>query len=87
MQIREVPKGTDQEQYKYGIVIGPPDLSSLGHSPEITKKLNNGLVKSGIVCYEDTKGRRGTILDLIAKTTGKKDKEALKQLLILFQEA
>lgn len=83
--IREVPADASPEFYRYGIEIGPPDLSSLELSKDLIKELNNRLVKARIVCYEDTQGQRGAILDIVKRVTGKKNKTLVKQVLALYQ--
>ena len=86
-QIREVPDGADPKTYKYGILIGPPDLSDLSLSNKQIRELTKELVKLDIGDYNDTRGRRNEILDALKRVVGRKDKELLRQVLTIYQRS
>ena len=86
VQIREVPDDADPKTYKWGILIGPPDLSDLPLSVKKIKELVVFLVLADFGNYQDTQGRRDEILEIILKVTGKKDKTLLKQILYIYQK-
>lgn len=56
--IVQVPEGTPENRYAQGIVVGPPDLSTLGLSEEVTTRLHNELFHRGIVRRGDARMRR-----------------------------
>lgn|SRR5512139_527125 len=85
-QIREVPQNTSPEAYKWGILVGPPDLSNLSLSVKKVKELTEALAQAFIGDYADTQSRRGEILDIVAKVTGRRDKALLKEILYIYQE-
>jgi hypothetical protein len=86
IQIREVPDKADPKSYKYGVVIGPPDLSDLSLSSKLIKQLSRELALAGFGNYKDTMSRRGELLDVVRKVTGNKDKTLLKQILYIYQK-
>ncbi len=51
-----VPK-SDREHTERGIVIGPPDLTSLGLPDDIHKVLHNALYNRGIIRARDVRRR------------------------------
>lgn len=59
--IVQVPEGTPETRYAQGIVVGPPDLSSLGMPEEVTTRLHNELYHRGIVRRGDARLRRAEV--------------------------
>lgn len=51
----QIPEGEDP---RYGIVIGPPDLSHLGLPQEIETKLSNELYARGFITKKDVMRNR-----------------------------
>lgn len=49
----QVPDDAPQETWQYGIVLGPPDLSSLGLPPSIELRLHNELHIRGLISKQD----------------------------------
>lgn len=49
----QVPDEAAEELWQYGIVLGPPDLSSLGLPPSIEVRLHNELHVRGLITRED----------------------------------
>lgn len=60
--IVEVPDDAPSSHDRYGIEIGPPDLSELGLPPEIEVRLNNELYHRGIITRNDAIKRRNDVL-------------------------
>jgi len=85
IQIKEVPDEASPEQYKYGILIGPPDLSGLSLTNRQIKQLSSELALKGFGDYSDTQGRRSELLDIIRTVLNKRDKNLLKQILEIYQ--
>ena len=56
-----VPEGAPETTWKQGIVIGPPDLSSLGLKEEITTRLHNELFNRGIIRRGDARAQRAEV--------------------------
>lgn len=85
-QLREVPDGLlTTDDYGKGILIGPPDISSLPLSDERQRLLNNLLCEAGMYDYTGIKGRRRELLDIIQRVNGSRDMELLKQILAIYQ--
>lgn len=57
-----VPDGAKEEDYRHGIVVGPPDLSDLGLPSTFEVRLNNELFHRGILTYMDAKKRRTDVV-------------------------
>ena len=87
LQIREVPDKANPDSYKYGIEIGPPDLSDLNLSARLIKQLSKELALAGFGNYKDTTGRRDEVMSIILKVVGKRDKDLLKQILYIYQQS
>ena len=47
--IMKVPDGAPEKMWGAGILVGPPDLTPLGLSKEVTTKLHNELFNRGII--------------------------------------
>lgn len=85
-QLREVPNGLlTTDDYSKGILIGPPDLSSLPLSDKQQRLLNNLLFGAGMYEYPNIKSRRRELLDMIYHISGGRDTELLKQIIALYQ--
>jgi hypothetical protein len=88
----EVPPGTDPAQYKRGIRLGPPDLSSLKLSQDVLRELHNGLVEKRLLYAPDIEkpGRMQEVLALLqAVTKNAKDQQVrdlLRSLVSLYQQ-
>jgi len=54
--ISQVPKGHEDEAGK-GIILGPPDISSLNLPEEIETVLHNELFNRGLITLKDVKQR------------------------------
>lgn len=85
-QIREVPVGANPDTYKWGILVGPPDLSELSLSTKKIKDLTEALALAWMGDYRDTQGRRHEMMEIIMRTTGKRDKEVLRHILYIYQK-
>jgi hypothetical protein len=57
-----VPEDAPDSNVKYGIRLGPPDLSSLGLDKEVERRLNNELYNRGLLTLRDTKRRSGDVM-------------------------
>lgn len=58
---RTVPDDADEKTWVAGVLIGPPDLTSLGLGEEVTTKLHNELYNRGIIRRSDAKTRRSEV--------------------------
>lgn len=58
---RIVPDGAPQQTWSAGVLIGPPDLASLGLNEEVTTRLHNELYNRGILRRSDVRYRRPEI--------------------------
>lgn len=52
-----VPDNDPPELWQYGIIVGPPDLSSLDLPPSIEVRLHNELYVRGLITKNDIKLR------------------------------
>jgi len=59
--LMNVPNGAPEKTWDQGILIGPPDLSSLGLGEEITIRLHNELFHRGIIRRQDARSRRSDV--------------------------
>lgn len=85
-QLREVPDGLlTTDDYSKGILVGPPDLSSLPLSGERQRLLNNLLFEAGMYEYPNIKSRRRELLDITRRISGRRDTDLLKQIIALYQ--
>lgn len=57
----QVPENADPETWKYGITIGPPDLSGLGLPPVVTTRLHNELFNRGLITKNDVRKRTSDV--------------------------
>lgn len=67
MWIVGVPPNAPEEIYKWGVPVGPPDLSSLGLTKTDRKKLQNALVDAGFVLAPHLVGKRKELKALLKK--------------------
>lgn len=63
-----IPKDCPDSHAKYGIVLGPPDLSSLGFPQDIEVRLNNQLYNRRILTVRDSVSRRSDVLAALQAT-------------------
>lgn len=56
-----VPEGAPQNTWGAGIVVGPPDLTDLGLSEEVTTRLHNELFARGIIRRDDARFHRAEV--------------------------
>jgi hypothetical protein len=57
-----VPDNAEEYEYSRGVVIGPPDLSSLGLPIEIETRLNDELYARGLIGINDVRKNRQEVL-------------------------
>lgn len=57
-----VPDDAPVENYKYGIIIGPPDLSGLNLPHEFEVRLNNELYNRGLITKKDIVRSRDNVI-------------------------
>lgn len=57
----EVPDRATENTWGQGIVIGPPDLSSLGLGEDLTTRLHNELYHRGIIRRTDARRNRAEV--------------------------
>lgn len=58
----QIPSNAPDSDARYGIPIGPPDISSLNLSPDVEVKLNNELFHRGLFTEKDVSSRRMDVL-------------------------
>jgi hypothetical protein len=58
---RQVPDGAPHETWRFGNIIGPPDLTPLGLPEEVLTRLNNELFARGIIRAGDARRNRAEI--------------------------
>ena len=57
----QVPDGAPEQTWSRGIVLGPPDLSSLGLGEETTTRLHNELFNRGVIRRQDARAKRAEV--------------------------
>lgn len=57
----QVPENAAPETWKYGIAIGPPDMSGLGLPPAVTTRLHNELFNRGLITKNDVRKRTSDV--------------------------
>jgi hypothetical protein len=89
LEIREVPNGTLPKDYSKGVLIGPPDLSEMELEDKQAKELNNSLVNAGLVEYQDLRGNRIKLIEIIRQVFGNVDniKQIRNTILGIYQKA
>lgn len=50
-----VPEGALEENWQYGVIVGPPDLSKLGLPYELEVRLHNELFNRGLITIPDVR--------------------------------
>jgi hypothetical protein len=75
-EFRKVPTTLHPIDYDKGVFLGPPDISRLHLSKEMTLALNNVLVDAGYMNYTSLVGRRRDLLMLLQNTFSLSDEEA-----------
>lgn len=74
-----VPDDADPELWQYGVVVGPPDLSSLDLSPSMEVRLHNELYVRGLITKVDIM-RRGVELVAALQAVLKVDAQRIAEL-------
>lgn len=84
----EVPDNlVDKEQYKYGIVLGPPTLELLQLDKESERKLSNALCDAGIYDYATMSPTRQTVLEIIRQILPEAEaRDVLRTLIGIYQQ-
>lgn len=59
--VRQMPDDAPPENARYGIVVGPPDLSGLQLPEEVETRLNNELYHRGLITSADLRGRNNEL--------------------------
>lgn len=59
--VRVVPENAPETTWNAGVMVGPPDLSSLGFNEEVTTRLHNELFNRGIIRRLDAKFKRSEV--------------------------
>lgn len=57
-----LPDNAPDSHARYGQVIGPPDLNSLGLPSDITTRLHNELFNRGLYSYADARKRKADVV-------------------------
>lgn len=57
-----VPEGSDPTTWKYGVVVGPPELSALGLPPEQEVRLHNELYNRGLITGNDVRRNMSSVV-------------------------
>lgn len=76
LSIREIPDDKPLAHARYGVLVGPPDLSSLNLPEEVEVRLNNELFNRGLLTLSDAR-RRPAELEAALKAALKLDVQAL----------
>lgn len=85
-QVRLVPNDLSPLEYYQGILIGPPDLSSLSLDGDTLRALNNALVEAELITFEDLNGRRADLFKIAVQTCGEQAALAVRyQVLGIYQ--
>lgn len=65
-RVVEVPNETwDESQFRYGLRVGPPDLTPLGLNKDVTRLLSNALCDATLVDLSTLNGRRNILYDVV----------------------
>lgn len=80
-----VPTGTHPEHFKWGVPVGPPDLSALGLEREKMIALQAALVDLDLLVAPQLMGQRPVLLDILNKLG--LPREMVKDLIGLYQQA
>ena len=69
-EVRRVPQGLPPSGYSRGVLVGPPDLSSVGLEMSALVSLNNRLVDLGLITYDDLRGNRADFVRAVKEALG-----------------
>jgi len=64
-EVRWVPEHATPAQYQWGVVLGPPDLSSLDLPETKRREVSNRLAEAGIFDLVTLVGRRGELVRIL----------------------
>lgn len=64
-EFRKVPHSLQPSDYDRGVLVGPPDLTTLSLEEDKALALNNALVDAGFSDFESLSGRRADLLRLV----------------------
>jgi hypothetical protein len=82
-EVRDVPNTLATKDYHLGILIGPPDLSSLKLDKKKLRELNHALVDAGLLQWPDLSGQRHRLVGIISKIWDKPERQRDMKLKIL----
>lgn len=57
-----VPQDATEAQYERGLIVGPPDLSSLGLPSELELRLHNELLNRGLITAKDARRHSDAVM-------------------------
>jgi hypothetical protein len=63
-----LPDGANDDEAQMGIIVGPPDLDSLGLPERMQTELHNRLFLQGVFTLKDTRARRGDVIAALQGT-------------------
>jgi hypothetical protein len=86
-EIREVPNNLSPSDYYMGILIGPPDLSSVTKNKMKLRLLNNALVDAKLIQWPDLAGQRHKLTEIVSRLWQKtEDRRHIKyKILVIYQ--
>lgn len=64
----KIPEEAPDSHSKYGIIVGPPDLTELKLPLDVEVRLNNQLYDRGIFTYKDAVKRRSDVIAALQST-------------------
>lgn len=87
-EIRDVPNTLSTKDYYLGILIGPPDLSSLPIDKSKLRELNHALVDADLIQWPDLSGQRYKLVEIISKIWPKpeKQRDMKYKILVIYQQ-
>ncbi|HMN10739.1 MAG TPA: hypothetical protein PKD55_00270 [Bellilinea sp.] len=86
IEVRWVPDYAQPEQYQWGVLLGPPDLTSLDLPEEQVREVNNRLATAMIYDLHTLTGRRGELVRIL-EDVGVDDVSAARNAVIsLYQQ-
>lgn len=71
-----VPDGAAENTWRYGVLIGPPDLAQLGLPSDVEVRLNNELFNRGLITKKDLR-KRGHEITAALQAALKVDAQAI----------
>ena len=86
-EVRDVPNTLSTNDYHLGILIGPPDLSSLPIDKKKLLELNHALVDAGLLQWPDLSGQRHKLVGIISKIwdNPEKQRDMKFKILVIYQ--